>query len=111
MLPNIVNTLIGIFLVYVAVLNPELVAGRGYALVAAGVVVLVLAALAVRSDHHPWQNIVNALMALLLVLLGVLPLNTYPIVTFWGLFWAGIVVAVMALWAALYRPAPGGLAE
>lgn len=24
---------------------------------------------------------------------------------FWGVFWVGIVVGVLALWAALYRPA------
>lgn len=24
---------------------------------------------------------------------------------FWGAFWVGILVAVIALWAALYRPA------
>lgn len=107
MLPNIVNTLFGIFLVYAAVLNPALLTGRPYLTVGGGILILILAALAMRSDHHPWQNTVNMLMALLLIVLGVLPLATYPIVTFWGVFWVGTVVAVLALWAALYRPALG----
>ena len=107
MLPNIVNTLFGIFLVYAAVLAPALLSGRPYLTVGGGILILILAALAIRSDHHPWQNTVNMLMALLLIVLGVLPLATYPVVTFWGVFWVGTVVAVLALWAALYRPALG----
>lgn len=111
MLPNIVNTLFGLFLVYAAVLNPALLAGRPYLTIGGGILILILAALAMRSDHHPWQNTINMLMGLSLVVLGILPLATYPIVTFWGVFWVGIVVAVLALWAALYRPAPGMPAE
>lgn len=111
MIPNILNTLIGLVLVYAAVLNPALLSGRAYATVGTGVIILVLAGWAMRSDNHPWQNTLNMLMGLLLVVLGVLPLATYPIVTFWGVFWVGTVVAVMALWAALYRPPRGAAAE
>ena len=107
MIPNLLNTLIGIVLVYAAVLNPTLIAGHLHPLLVAGVVILVLAGWAMRSDHHPWQNTVSMLMAVLLGVLGVVPLTLYPIVTFWGVFWAGIIVAVMALWAALYRPQSG----
>lgn len=107
MLPNIVNTLFGLFLVYAAVLNPALLSERRYLTIGGGIVILILAGLAMRTDHHPWQNTVNMLMGLLLTVLGILPLATYPVVTFWGVFWVGTVVAVLALWAALYRPALG----
>ena len=111
MIPNIVNTLIGLFLVYAAVLNPSLVSGSVYPLLVLGIVILVLAGWAMRSDNDPWQNTLNMLMGVLLALLGVLPLSTYPIVTFWGVFWVGTTVAVMALWAAIYRPPLGKPAE
>lgn len=107
MIPNLINAVLGIVLVYSAVLNPALTSGRAHPLLIAGVAILLLAAWAMRSDNHPWQNTLNMLMGLLLIVLGALPLETYPVVTFWGVFWVGIVVAVMALWAALYRPPPG----
>lgn len=107
MIPNILNTLIGLVLVYAAVLDPALLSGRAYPLVATGIVMFVLAGWAMRSDNHPWQNTLNMLMAVLLVVLGVLPLSAYPVVAFWGVFWVGTIVATMALWAALYRPPLG----
>jgi len=30
--------------------------------------------------------------------------RTPELFTFWGVFWVGLIVAVVALWAALYRP-------
>ncbi|MDE2090633.1 MAG: hypothetical protein KGJ08_01870 [Gammaproteobacteria bacterium] len=104
MIPNIINTLLGLVLVYAAVLNPALMTGRFYPMLIASVVILIMAIWARRSDNHPWQSSVNIIMAILLAVLALLPLRTFPIVTFWGGFWVGVIVSVMALWALLYRP-------
>ena len=36
--------------------------------------------------------------------LGLLQAMPYPLLTFWGLFWVGLLVAVLSLWGALYHP-------
>lgn len=104
MIPNLVNTLLGLGLVYVAILQPELSRGRPLLLVAAGTIMLVAAWLARGSDHHPWQNNTNMLLALLLVVFAILRVERFALASFWSLFWIGTIVAVLALWALLYRP-------
>jgi len=104
MIPNIINTLLGLVLVYAAVLNPALMTGRFYPLLIAAAVIFIMAIWARRSDNHPWQSNVNIIMAILLAALALLPLRTFPIVTFWGGVWVGVIVANMSLWAILYRP-------
>ena len=104
MIANIVNTLLGLVLVYVAVLQPELVSGRPLLTAAVGAVMFAAAWLARRSDHHPWQNNTNMLLALLLIVLAMARVERFALVSFWSLFWIGMIVAVLALWAALYRP-------
>jgi hypothetical protein len=64
----------------------------------------VLAWQARRNDHHPWQNSVNMLLGVLLAAMVVLQLNHFPVAAFWTQFSVGTTVAVLALWAALYRP-------
>jgi predicted ferric reductase len=106
MIANLLNTMLGIWLVYVAVLDPGW-AGDSVRLALAGVVVVALAIWARASDHRKWQSSVNVgLGAVLLILAalhwtGVAP----PLVMFWGVFWPGVLVAILALWAVLYQPA------
>ncbi|WHZ11364.1 MAG: hypothetical protein OJF60_001803 [Burkholderiaceae bacterium] len=106
MIPNLINTLTGLVLVYSVVLLPTWVERRFFPLLAFAAVMLVMALWARRSDAHRWFSAVNIVLAIVLGVLAVLPLATLPYLTFWIGFWVGSVVPVIALWAALYRPKP-----
>jgi hypothetical protein len=107
MLANIANTVVGIWLVYTAVLNPTLMAGSFRILaIVAGVVIVILSVVARRTDYHVWHSNVTSFFGIALILIGawnlVSPLA--PIVNYWFAFWIGVLTAFVALWAALYRP-------
>lgn len=104
MVANLFNVLIGLALVYSAVLRPSLIAARPPLLFAAAACIFVAAWLARRTDNHPWQNNANMLLAVMLAGTTVLQLEHVPLAAFWSLFSVGTTVAVLALWAALYRP-------
>ena len=104
MIANLLNTLIGLGLTYAAILQPSLLAGRWWLLLIVAGVIFVAAWVARRSDFHPWQNNANMAVAVLLGLFAALTLGHFPVAQFWCGFWAGTIVAVLALWAALYRP-------
>jgi hypothetical protein len=70
----------------------------------AAAVIGIAAWLARRSDHHPWQNNANMMLALMLAIVTALPLAQFPLASFWSQFSVGTMVAVLALWAALYKP-------
>ena len=108
MIANLLNTLLGLWLVYAAVLDPGWAAAAVWRLPLAGVVVLALALWARASDHRKWQSSVNLALGVLLLVLGGLPWKgaAPPLLMFWGAFWPGILVAIFALWAALYRRSP-----
>lgn len=105
MIANLLNVVLGLALVYVAVLAPWVIARRPMLLAAVAVIMFVAAWLGRRSDHHPWQNNTNMLLAVLLALLAVLRFEQFPLAVFWTQFSVGTLVAVLALWALLYRPA------
>jgi hypothetical protein len=105
MIPNLLNSLLGIWLVYAIILNPDLI-GSPWRVVVIAIVIFALALWARRTDYSPWQSSTNIVLALLLLLLALLKVPSYvsPLVNFWVLFWVGILVATLALWAAIYRP-------
>lgn len=104
MIANLLNVVLGLTLVYVAVLAPWVTARRPALVAALAVIMFVAAWLARRSDYHPWQNNSNMLLTVLLALLAVLRLEQFPLAVFWTQFSVGTLVAVLALWALLYRP-------
>jgi len=104
MIANLYNVLIGLALVYVAVLEPALTEHRPIFFLAAAASMFVAAWIARRSDHHPWQNNVNLVLAVLLAAETALRFRDPSLAAFWGPFSVGVVVAILALWAALYRP-------
>lgn len=109
MIANLLNVVLGLWLVYAAVLDPAWASANDWRLPLAAVVILVLALWARASDHRKWQSSVNLALGVALLILsgihwkGVAP----PLLMYWGIFWPGIVVAVLALWATLYRPRGG----
>lgn len=106
MIPNILNTLVGLTLAYAVVLRPAWAGQRFLPFGAFALVILVLALWARRSDARRWFSNVNIVLAVILGILATLPLATLPNLTFWGGFWVGALVPTIALWAVLYRPAP-----
>jgi hypothetical protein len=113
MIPNLLNTLLGLWLAYVAIF-PLSIGGQPYRwLLAAAVLTAVLAIWARRSDHSIWQStatIIAALALALLVAVGWLWVSS-PELTFWGVLWTGLISATFSLWAALYRPTTNGVGQ
>ncbi|TAM91552.1 hypothetical protein EPN42_03375 [bacterium] len=107
MIANGINVILGISLVYVAVLDTPLFAGpawRGAAALAA-LCFVVLASVARRSDYAPWHAILTTwLGGILLATVALSFLPAWPVTaSTWICFWAGLLTAFLALWAALYR--------
>ena len=106
MIWNLLNMLLGIWLVRIAVLNPAFVALRSWHLPAFGVAIVVLAVLARPRDFLKWTSAANIALGIVLLVLVVLQWNALApdMLTFWVVFWVGMVVAILALWSVLYRP-------
>ncbi len=104
MIPNLLNTVLGIALVYCAILVPGPLHDSAWLLMAAGVGTIALALWARRNDKVKWFNLVNVVLGAALVLLGIARVLTpvHPLVMFWWVFWVGVIVAVLAFWSALY---------
>lgn len=106
MIPNIINTLVGLVLAYAVVLHPTWFEQRYLPLGGFAIAIFVLALWARRTDARRWFSTVNIVLAIVLAALSLLPLATLPNLTFWGGFWIGAVVPTVAFWAVLYRPKP-----
>lgn len=104
MIPNLLNTALGLTLVYCAILAPNPLQETAWPLMAAGTGIIALGFWARRDDKLKWFNLVNVVLGAALVLLGVARVLTpvHPLVMFWWVFWVGIIVAVLAFWSALY---------
>jgi hypothetical protein len=109
MIPNLLNTLLGLWLAYVAIF-PASISARFPWLLAAAALTAALAFWARRSDHSVWQSTATIIAAVALALLLTVSWlwAASPILMFWGVLWAGLVSATFSLWAALYRPATSG---
>ncbi len=105
MIPNLINTVIGIWLVYVAVLNPSLIGAGTWTIYASGLAIVVAGFRARASDSVRWYSSTNVVLGFVLLLTaGSQAIIWSEAIVFWVVFWTGISVAVIALWAVLYRP-------
>jgi hypothetical protein len=106
MIPNLLNTLLGLWLAYVAIFPAAIGAHYHRWLFAAAILTAVLALWARRSDYAPWQSTMTIIAAatLAVVLLADRFLLSSPVLMFWGVLWVGLVSATLSLWAALYHP-------
>lgn len=103
MIPNLINTAIGIWLVCAAVLDPARI-GRSDIVLASGVVVFVVAIWAYQADYLKWPaTTAGALGAGLAAYAGFQLFESSGLVTFWIALFIGITVAVVSLWSVLYR--------
>jgi hypothetical protein len=103
MIPNLVNTAIGIWLVYAGALDPAEMAARPLVL-ASGVVIFALAIWAYQGDYLKWPATIAGVVGACLVMYAGFRLSeSSAFVSFWVAIFAGITVAVASLWSALYR--------
>ncbi len=104
MIPQIINVVLGIALTYIAILQPEIVQGRGRLVLAAAAVIVVCALWSRPGSTQRWFHDVTILCGVGLAALAIERVARLSDVSFWALFWVGTIVAVLQLWAILYRP-------
>jgi hypothetical protein len=106
MIANLINTILGLWLVYVAIFAIPAGTAASWQLVIAGAAAAVLALIARRSDFSGWQSATNFVLGVLLAVLAladlVVPINS--LLVFWLVLWIGLTVSSLALWAVLYHP-------
>ena len=107
MIANVLNFLIGLGVSYVAIFDTPANAPMRWILAPVGIVIVMLALIARRSDFSGWQSATNIVLGIVLLVItvtnwAVIPVS--PLVTFWINLWVGLTVASLALWAALYHP-------
>lgn len=106
MIPDILNTIIGLALVYLSVLHLASIEGRVWHLLVAGAAIIVLASWSRGGDAMKWFSSTTIVLGVCLLLFSILQWTSTiaHLPTFWFVFFDGIMVAVVSLWAALYRP-------
>ena len=106
MIPNLLNTFLGLWLTYVAIFPAMIGAHYHRWLFGAAILTVVLALWARRSDYAPWQSTMTMVAAVTLAVILVADrfLIASAVLLFWGVLWVGLVSATLSLWAALYRP-------
>ena len=106
MIPNLLNTLLGLWLTYAAIFPVTVGAHYHRWLFGAAIVTTALALWARRGDYATWQSTMTiiAAVALAVILAADRFLISSPVLLFWGVLWVGLVSATVSLWAAIYRP-------
>lgn len=106
MIANLLNTLVGLWLAYVAIFPDAAGPYRDRFVLIAAIGTIALALWARRSDVSAWYSSTTIAVGVLLALLGIAHQLTKvsDVLMFWGVLWVGLVSATMSLWAALYRP-------
>jgi len=107
MIPALLDGLVGLWLVWVAVLDPALADEHPGSITMSAVVLILLGIAAYRADYLKWPGIIDiAVGAVLLALCLVTHITAASALTFWSLFWSGCVVGVVSLWSVFYRRGP-----
>ena len=101
---NILNTLLGLGMVYIAILDLGVLAGKIWPMAVLAVVVFVLALFSRRHDVETWQSSTTMVVSVGLLGLALVLHQPWQYFTFWGLFWVGILVSTLALWGAIQGP-------
>ena len=106
MIADLLNTLVGVWLAYVAIFPHATGMDRDRVALLAAIAMIGLALWARRSGATPWQSTIalttGALLAALIIAHQLVHVS--DVLMFWGVLWAGLVCAIVSLWAALYRP-------
>lgn len=106
MVANIANTIVGLWLTYVAIFSAPADATVRWGLLVAAAVIVLLAAIARSTDYARWQSSTNIVLGVVLFILAAvhLAIGLSGLLLFWVELWIGLAVGIFALWAALYHP-------
>jgi hypothetical protein len=106
MTANLLNTLLGLWLAYVAIFPATIGAHYHRWLFGAAIITAALALWARKGDYARWQSTMTIIAAgTLVVIVGAdRLLVSSAVLLFWGVLWVGLVSATVSLWAALYHP-------
>ncbi len=102
---QILNALLGLWLAYAAILRPSMLSDSHWPVTLIGVAILVLGLLARPGARLKWASTTDVALGAILAaaaLAGVVAGSAA--FGFWVVLWAGIVVAIVSLWSAIYRP-------
>jgi hypothetical protein len=106
MIADLLNTLVGLWLTYVAIFPHGAGMDRDRVALLAATAMIALALWARRSGAAPWQSTTalatGALLAALMIVHQLMPVS--DVLMFWGVLWAGLICAIVSLWGARYRP-------
>jgi hypothetical protein len=106
MTADLLNTLLGLWLTFAAIFPQA--AGGNRLILAAAVLTIVLALWARRTDVSSWQSTTAIAAGAILAAVAIVAQLTHvpDVLMFWTALWAGLILATVSLWAALYRPGP-----
>ncbi len=93
------------WLVWAAILDPALESASRWPMAIAGAAIIVLGLLARPSERLKWAGTTDVVLGAILTvdaLAGVF--MDSAALGFWMVLWLGVIVAVVSLWSALYRP-------
>ena len=105
MIADLLNALVGLWLTYVAIFPHAVGMGRDRVALIAAIAMIGIALWDRRSGARPWQSAVSLATGALLAALMITDKLVYvsDVLIFWGVLWAGLVCAIVSLWAAVYR--------
>jgi hypothetical protein len=106
MIANLVTILIGLWLAYRAIFSVPAGDVNQIELIAAGVVLILLALWARRTDLMSWHSGTNIVLAVIILLLAAAKrvVGVDSLVSFWMILLIGIAAAITAMWSILHRP-------
>ena len=107
MIPSLLEALLGLWLVWVAVLDPGLTDAHPGLIALSAILMIVLGVAAFRLDYLKWPAVTDVVVgAVLLVLFFETRIAASSALTFWMLFWSGCIAGIVSLWSAFYRHGP-----
>jgi hypothetical protein len=107
MIANPLIILTGLWLLYRAIFSIPIGQMSEAEMMLAGIVVILLALWARRTDSMTWYSGTCVALGLIVVALSVAryTIGVEPLVSFWMVLLIGIAIAIIAMWSMLYRPA------
>ena len=106
MVPSLLEGLLGLWLVWVAVLDPLLVDSHPWVIALSATLLVLLGLTAYRIDYLKWPAVTDVVLGIVLLILyfgtSIVSSGTF---TFWMLFWSGCIAGIVSLWSVFYRHA------
>ena len=112
MVPSLIEGLIGLWLVWVAVLDAPLLDSHPGVIALSAILLVLLGLVAYRIDYLKWPAVTDAVVgAVLLGLYFGKGIASSSELTFWMLFWSGCIAGIVSFWSVFYRHGPEAIAS